>query len=177
MPRANKILLIIVIVVTVSFFYFIIPVFVRISNDKNIHVNHPSVNYLDIQMEIHRRMYLLVMDIGRLYQDNPEDIKLLLNYIEKLHEEAIILGSSNSNRLAKIITCAEDPESLRWVHEQLIWVVQPLDEVGDSRDAKIVILIMTLEIEYLHSSVRFLVGDNIEEAMAKVEDFKKKFQK
>lgn len=171
MSRSKRILFGIIIFVAV----FTISVLFR--NTRNTVNYSSSVNYLDIQMEIHHRMYVLIMAIGRLYQDSPEDIGLLLNYTEKLHKEAMILGNSNSNKLAKIITCAEDPESLRWVHEQLIWVVQPMDEVGDSRDAKMVMLIMTPAIEYLHSSVRFLSGDKIEEEMTRVEDFKKKFKK
>lgn len=174
MSRPSRIFLIVIVYATVLTIY----VFVR--NTRNNYVNHPlanHANYLDIQMEIHHRMYVLILDIDERYQNSPEDIKMLVDYVERLHKEAIILGNSNSNRLAKITVHAEEPESLRWISERLAWVVQPLDEVGDSRDAKIVILIMTLEIEYLHSSVRFLVGDNIEEAMAKVEDFKKKFKK
>lgn len=174
MPRPNKILLIILIVVMVSYFYFIIPVFVRISNVKNTHVNHPSVNYLDIQMQTHHRMYVLILDIDERYQNSPEDIKVLIGYVERLHKEVIILG--NSNRLAKITTCAEDPESLRWMSERLIWVTQPMDKVN-YKDDKIAVLVVSGEIEYLHTNLRFLAGDRIEEAMARVEEFKNKFQR
>lgn len=176
MSRPKKILLGIIIFAAV----FTISVFV-----KNVHVNYryPSnylINYLDIQMDIHHRMYTLITDIDSAYayKNSSEDIKLLLNYIEKLHEETIVLGNSNSNRLAKITTRAEDPESLRWISERLIWVMQPMDRVSD-KDDKLVILIMTKEIEYLHGSLMFLAGGGIgmEEAMSKAKDFKKKFQK
>ena len=88
------------------------------------------------------------------------------------------MGESNSNRLAKITTSAKDPESFRWMSERLIWVMQPIDDVND-RDDKIVALIMTMEIEYLHGNIIFLAGGGVgmEEAMEKAKDFKKKFQK
>lgn len=167
MSRPKKILLGIIIFSAV----FTISVFV-----KNVHVSYrqPLVNYLDIQMEIHHRMYVLILDIDERYQNSPEDIKALVGYVERLHKEVIILG--NSNKLAKITACADDPESLRWISERLIWVMQPMEEVSN-RDVKIVILIMSMEIEYLHCSLRFLVGDKLEEAMARVKDFKNKFQK
>lgn len=174
MSKLSKIFLIVIVYVAV------LTIFVFVRNTRNNYVNHPLANYsnyLDIQMEIHNRGHTLIMDIDSTYHNSPEDIKLFLNYIEKLHEEAIVLGNSNSNRLAKITVHAEEPESLRWISERLAWVMQPIDKVSD-RDTKITILIMNMEIEYLHGSLILAGGGvGIEEAMAKVEDFKKKFKK
>lgn len=119
-------------------------------------------------------MYVLILDIDDRYQNSPEDIKALMGYVERLHKEVIILGSGN--RLAKITTCAEDIESLRRVSERLVWVTQPMDKVN-YKDDKIAVLVVSGEIEYLHTNLRFLAGDRIEEAMARVEEFKNKFQR
>ena len=172
MSRPKKILFGVIVFAAV----FTISAFVKNTNVKNTHVNDPIANYLDIQIEIHRRMYILIMDIDSLHQNNPQNIKFLINYVEKLHGEVIISGESNSNRLAKITTSAKDPELLRWMSERLIWVMQPMDDVSN-RDDKIVMLIMTMEIEYLYGNIRFLAGDKMEEAMEKTKDFTKKFQK
>lgn len=155
----------------IIFAVFTIAVFV-----KNVHVNnrYTTDNFLDIQMEIHYRMYVLVLDISERYQQKSEEMKVLLGYVEKLHKEVIIL--SNDNRLTKITTCDEDPESLRWMSERLIYVMQPIDKVRNE-NPKIITLIMSKEIEYLHSSVRFIAGDRMEEAILIAEDFTKKFQK
>ena len=170
MSRPKKILLGVIIfaVFTIS---FTISVFV-----KNTHVNHrdPLSNYLDIQMEIHCRMYVLILDIDKRYQNNPEGIKALLDRVERLHKEVIVLG--NGNKLAEITISAEDSETLQWMAEQLIWVMKPMSELKNG-DAKIIVLIMTGEIGYLHESVRFIAGEKMEEAIDRVEDFKKKFQK
>lgn len=175
MSRLNRIFLIVIVYAAVLTIY----VFIR--NTRNNDINHRLVNSLDIQMqmEIHYRMYILIMDIDERYRNSPENIKMLVGYVERLHKEVIILG--NSNMLAKITAHAEDTESLRWVAEQLILVMQPIDKVSD-KDTKIVILIMTKEIEYLHGSLMFLAGGGIGgigmgEAMERAKDFKKKFKK
>lgn len=93
MPKAKKIFLIIFPALLIFVVTVLVSSIVNHPHVKNADT-YPIFDYLDVQKETHRRAGLLTMDIYSRYQNSPEDIKVLLNYIEKLHEEAIILGNN-----------------------------------------------------------------------------------
>jgi hypothetical protein len=176
MPKANKLLFIVSLTIAVAVIFMAVFFIFKINNSrvKNTHHYYTLERYLEIQSQVHDRMYILIGDIRNRCQNKPEDIKLYVDYVENLHKEVIILG--NDNRLIKITINTNNPESLQWITERLIWVIQPIDEISNGK-ANVLIFMMTSEIEYLHGSLRCLAGDKFVESLEQVKIFTKKFQK
>ena len=175
MPKANKLLFIVALIIAVAVIFMTVLFIFNINNSRVKNTHHYTLErYLEISSQIHERMYVLIEDIRNHCQNKPEDIKLYVDYVENLHKEVIIL--SNDNRLAKITINANDPKSLQWITERLIWVMQPMDEISNGK-AIMFIIMMNQEMEYLHGSLRRLAGDKFVESLERVEIFTKKFQK